>query len=65
MSKKQPIEMEESIAKQKTERKTFKQFMLMHGTRWDRGTGGRGGSGWMQSLSAFFFRDCLLNHGEG
>ena len=25
---------QESIAKQKTERKTFKQFMLMHGTRW-------------------------------
>lgn len=28
-------EEQESIAKQKTERKTFKQFMLMHGTRWD------------------------------
>lgn len=27
-------EEQESIAKQKTERKTFKQFMLMHGTRW-------------------------------
>ena len=31
--------MKESIAKQKTERKTFKQFMLMHGTRWDCGMG--------------------------
>ncbi|CAK9098843.1 unnamed protein product [Durusdinium trenchii] len=28
-------EEQESIAKQKTERKTHKQFMLMHGTRWD------------------------------
>lgn len=50
--------MEESIAKQKTERKTFKQFMLMHGTRWDRGTGGRGGSGWMQIPVGKCLGDC-------
>jgi hypothetical protein len=55
--------LEESIAKQKTERKTFKQFMLMHGTRWDRGTGGRGG--WMQSLSAIFFSALLAESWRG